>query len=61
MPSSAMGCSALTLAVARAEDERMPPRRGISTRKVILNIHLYLGIATAVVLVILSLTGAFMA
>jgi uncharacterized iron-regulated membrane protein len=39
----------------------MPPRRGISARKVILKIHLYLGIAAAVVLVIISLTGAVMA
>jgi len=39
----------------------MPPRRGISARVVILKIHLYLGIAAAIVLLVLSLSGAFIA
>ena len=39
----------------------MPPRSGISVRKVVLKTHLYLGVAAAVVLAVLSLTGAFMA
>src|SRR5215831_5854976 len=39
----------------------MSPRRGVSARTVFLKIHLYLGLVAALVLAILSLTGAFMA